>query len=672
MIKFNPWLSLVLVTTISFGNATLAAQEDGKDISAVEKDVRSRLFPCPHHIRCKGEVVVDVKELVLLKPSSPSTVLSDAVENVCAEIVRLCGQKPRVAMQCPADAAYVMRFSEERIPELPSGTRGTKASSPQGYLIKPSRYGNVPTLLLAGNDSAGALYATQTLRQLLRADDNKRLIIPKVEINDAPDLEDRGYFLDIRREPLTWDLDDWKRHIDWAAEQRFNTILVQIANGKGLTYPSQAFAEFVDKKHPFSTPGLLPAIIEYGRRRAVRVVPTIPHIDAYLPSLFEKNIPGVVTSITRNGKERKVLDIRPPEVNNVLRHLVQDLIEVTQPDELGAWPTEAPWYTPEDSLAQVISLYKACKSATQNGPNVTIRMLTTPRTFHVSEKMFKQLPPTVKVDYYGAMETYTLRGMRFHEATVSSLQRGGFNFSTMPAFGRFFWQCLPLALPDLTRGNAVASAQKGARGLVANGGDQPTAFAVNYAAGAEFSWNLNGRTTREFLKALAVVRQLPLPERVANFYTHLEKASIALSLANDEDFRASKPSTNLEGLSKTAPAKRRKEHIEPLEGAVNEAQIAATEANAIGDERLIAEAEVIRSLSAALLALHRGFAARDQDSPEAGDYFAAAQQEFKRLEKVWVTVKQLNPGTTPAGPVASLRRDLSKFLTSIQKADDKG
>lgn len=666
MIRCNSWLGLVLVAILSAGNGAPLAQGADEGVSIVEKDWRLRLSPCPHHFQSKGQVSVDATELVLLKPPSPSACLSAAVEDVRREVVRLCGSSPRVAVQRPADAAYVLSFREDGA----SGSAlAARADAPQGYQITTSASGDVPGLLLAGHDSAGALYASQTLRKLLRTDGKKQLVIPQVTVVDAPDLEDRGYFLDVRREPRTWDLEGWRRHIDWAAQQRFNTILVLITDGSGLGYPSRAFAEVVNEKHPLSAPGLLKAVIEYGRRRAVRIVPTIPHIDVFINDLF-KDSPDVVTSITWRDKERHVVDYRRPEAADVLRRLVRDLVEVTGPDELSVWPTEAPWQTAEDSLVQTMALFEACGAATEKGPRVTLRVLTTPITFGVSQEMFDRLPPSVKVDYYGGMHTYTLRGMRFHEETISALQRREFHFSTMPAFGRLFWQGAPLVIPELTRANAIASAARGAQGLVANGGDQPTTFAVNYAAGAEFAWNLNGQTVPEFLRAWAHRRRWSPPDRVVDFYSHLEKASIAMALANRENL-LSDPLTALEAFEKGNAAKRRKLYIEPLEGAVAEALAAAEEAKIIGADRLITEAEVIRSLSAALLALHRGFADRDEDFPDFREHFTTALEEFKRLEEAWTNVQQLNPGTVPDGPAVGYRRDLLDLVTSLEDATGK-
>ena len=119
-----------------------------------EQNWRLRLLPFPHQMQCYGEVAVDVQKLVLLTPSLPSSVLVGAVEDISAEITRLCGREPMVAVKCPANAAYILQFSKnaKSDSQLPPG-----AAKPQGYQIVPLPSSEVPGLALMGYDSAGVL-----------------------------------------------------------------------------------------------------------------------------------------------------------------------------------------------------------------------------------------------------------------------------------------------------------------------------------------------------------------------------------------------------------------------------------------------------------------------------------------------------------------------------------
>jgi len=143
---------------------------------------------------------------------------------------------------------------------------------------------------------------------------------------------------------------------------------------------------------------------------------------------------------------------------------------------------------------------------------------------------------------------------------------------------------------------------------------------------------------------------------------------LALATYNEglKDRPISELETRVKKVMKGNPAKRQQFFIEPLQKALTEAEAAAVEAKAIGHERFTTEAEVIRSLAAAMLALHRGLAARHEGAADARDFFATAQREFKRFEAIWPTVQRLNPGTEPKGPMAGYRRDLPGLLASLE------
>ena len=636
---------------------------------------RMLLSPLPHHIEIDKAVTVDGDKLVLLMPESASQPLSEGVKDLSVKIGQLCGHKPltvNAVKDIPANAQCVLRFSENKInnPDLAAGAR--KA---QGYQIVPASKGEKPGLYIAGADPAGAFYATQTLLQLLNVNDKRKLILPLVNVIDCPDLEDRGYFLDVRRESISWDLKQWKQHIDWASSLRFNVILVQIvtsAGGKLLNYQSKEFPELINDNTPLSKHGLFRKIIEYGRSRAVRIVPTIPH-----PTCFEqlwKDHPDAMMSIkgrkTWGGAviedDRQAVDFGKPETVEIIRRIFADLIEQTQPDELSVWPTEAPWYTAEESILQVNVLHDVFLDAVgKNSDKVVLRMLTTPISLHNPQKMFKLLPATVKIDYYGSMETYTLKGIQFRDPAIEIMREKGFHFSTMPMYGRLFWQSAPIIFPKLCKENAVVSARKGAQGLVANGGDQPTAFMVNYATSAEYSWNLDGRDVSQFIEVLAAKQEWPKPESVADFYLHLEQACIPITLVTQsEGFLPEKLSALQQRLEKVSPENLRSNYIEPLQKAVTEAQRALSIAKIIDYERFKIEVEVILAMSRALLSLHQGFYHYGKDASKARGFFEEAKEHFRDLERVWPELERINPGTVKNGPMPGYRRDLPEFLKS--------
>jgi hexosaminidase len=100
----------------------------------------------------------------------------------------------------------------ERNPSLPS----------EGYKLRlmPTEW------TLHAADEAGAFWAVQTLRQILRGGD-----VPQVEISDNPKYAVRGFMLDIAR--FFFDPDEIKKVIDIAASYKFNQFHLHLTDDQG-------------------------------------------------------------------------------------------------------------------------------------------------------------------------------------------------------------------------------------------------------------------------------------------------------------------------------------------------------------------------------------------------------------------------------------------------------
>lgn len=89
----------------------------------------------------------------------------------------------------------------------------------EGYrlVVRPDR------IVLAGRTAAGTFYATQTLRQLIRANRDTADAIPAVSITDYPAFAHRGFTDDISRGPFPT-VDEMRRIIATAAELKLNCL----------------------------------------------------------------------------------------------------------------------------------------------------------------------------------------------------------------------------------------------------------------------------------------------------------------------------------------------------------------------------------------------------------------------------------------------------------------
>ena len=87
----------------------------------------------------------------------------------------------------------------------------------EGYTLSA----NGTSVTLRGDSLAGTFYAIQTMRQL--AKDTKG-VIPNVEIEDAPDMESRGFYQDISRGRVPT-VESTKKMIDMLSYYKENALI---------------------------------------------------------------------------------------------------------------------------------------------------------------------------------------------------------------------------------------------------------------------------------------------------------------------------------------------------------------------------------------------------------------------------------------------------------------
>lgn len=83
---------------------------------------------------------------------------------------------------------------------------------------------------IEGGSAKGVFYAVQTLRQLMLTEDGE-LIVPAVEISDAPRFSYRGTHLDVARH--FFDVDEVKKYLDILALHKINTFHWHLTEDQG-------------------------------------------------------------------------------------------------------------------------------------------------------------------------------------------------------------------------------------------------------------------------------------------------------------------------------------------------------------------------------------------------------------------------------------------------------
>jgi hexosaminidase len=201
--------------------------------------------------------------------------------------------------------------SEERGPPvgiLFSSKDANAALGPEGYELDVGPDG----IRVSASTSAGAFYATQTLRQLLPPEIEKRdrvafsqqWVIPAVRIHDAPRFAWRGMLLDCCRHFMSTEF--IKRYIDLLAYYKMNRFHWHLTEDQGWRIEINAYPELTRvgawrtqaegrRYGGYYTKLEIREVVEYASKRHVTIVPEIEmpgHALAALASYPELSCSG--------------------------------------------------------------------------------------------------------------------------------------------------------------------------------------------------------------------------------------------------------------------------------------------------------------------------------------------------------------------------------------------
>jgi len=175
----------------------------------------------------------------------------------------------------------------------------------EGYELRVSPLG----LRLQARSPAGLFYGVQTLRQLLPvfleygAARPKAIVIPAVEINDAPRFAWRGSMLDVARH--FFGVEEVRRYIDLLALHKMNRLHLHLSDDQGWRIEIKSWPNLTavggltqvgGGRGGFYTQDQYREIVAYARERFVEIVPEIDmpgHTNAALASYPELNCDGV-------------------------------------------------------------------------------------------------------------------------------------------------------------------------------------------------------------------------------------------------------------------------------------------------------------------------------------------------------------------------------------------
>ena len=491
-----------------------------------------RLIPLPKEITVSGSITVRLRDIELLPCSSTAPPVTTA-RGILRSLTRNEGEPPRVAI-----AMTLLADADDGVPQSVAHRLEAVPNREQAYaIIASAPNGNAQTrIALVANTATGLLYATQTLRQLLRVpaqrDPDTIVEVPLLTIVDWPDLRSRGFF-GVPGEHL----------IDHCAHLKLNVSLIH--GGCRLDSTGQPIVADNVK------------LIARGAAVGVKLVPDFQHLDVIAesvlkPALFRSDwahlLPVLMTD-AQGRRSQHCVCFSSPATAHLMTHWLEELSKQAQAghQEVFIFLTEQPRDTCH------------CKTCLASGKNhyaleleawskaISAVRRTYPGTFfHIgisqgvrlkdaTQTVIDALPAATSLTYYDGRKTYVTDRAPMVPQWLGRYAHAGGSAGIMPQISFHFRNVVPMTSPQFLRFRMQEFVDK--RLDVVYAYAPPRAFTVflykpAVAALAEYSWNAEGRSCEDFARAYATLTQTCESKVFGEWAALAGKASYDLASSN--------------------------------------------------------------------------------------------------------------------------------------------
>lgn len=373
-------------------------------------------------------------------------------------------------------------------------------------------------------EPAGLYYGAKTLQQLVRGRASAgKLDMPILTVTDWPDMQDRGL----------WGSDNYD-HVAWMADRKMNWI--EQISAHGLDENKKPFARLKENRE---------TLITEGPQRAMKPIPVVLHLEQSGHSVV-KAFPELKAKSEHGG----LMCYSKPRVTEIIAEWIAELGSLPGVKEIDVWLTENilgiggckcdeckktgvdPIVLEADA---VVDAWRIAQKKT--GKDLGLRILTSETTEDFNKIIFSRIPRDVKVVYYHSLLTYTSgRDPMLRPYLAEFVKNGGWlavcpNISDVPHFTQ------PFTSAHFIHYRMNEFVSKGLQGLLGYATPRVHFNRFNVEAAAEWSWNVKGRSTKEFAHSWAVREGLKDP---ATFAVYAEAVGPVLwdSLGSDWPTRA--------------------------------------------------------------------------------------------------------------------------------------
>ena len=496
----------------------VVSAEVGKVNKKDESKWLRHLLPLPHSISIKKKNTLSPDDIAITLRKNAG----DIEKQAASELKQLFKEKAGVV---PSGKAFEIVIgvvdSRGRVRGIPVDNISRLEELPnkeQAYIIQPQ--GN-DRLILTGLDERGVYYAVRTLHQLLEPVITKNSVtIPLADVLDWPDMEERGLWNYPR---------DW---MPWFASLKFNygsmgSTIMKIERGK----PNHAKIDTV--------------LLHESRLRALNCLPDITHLNfLHRHGLFQAypELAGVGDGALagryfahKQGNQHRVPCASNPLLTTILAEWMMDLASQGA-NEIGCWLSERPAQcgckectAVGQFVLEARAFVNAWRETRKTYPDFLIRLFISTTTSERYYRVLEETPPEIKIERACVNELERVRHLPrdlirnplLDHYTAQGRWIASYDVP-IGAFGNV--ETPEYKVPESSAHRIrdyveqlISRNYKGAYGMMGWGRMGKEICGFNIAAHAEWSWNLHGRSEREFAIAWATREAYENPEDVGEW-----------------------------------------------------------------------------------------------------------------------------------------------------------
>lgn len=441
------------------------------------------VVPLPHEVELTGKVVLPAGAVRVTPPADASEITQSAV----GELQRAVGEPisaPRATIRLILGGARARGLADLPSPE-------------QAYRIVSRAAGR--ELLVIALEPPGLYYGALTLAQLIDGrSTTDSITLPVLDMTDWPDMPDRGL----------WGSDNFAE-VEWMARRKLN--LIEQISWLHVTPEGRGEAALKPGREP---------MVELAPKLAMRPAPVILHLE----QLSGKGLFEAYPQLRAQGGQEGAICYSQPEFIGVLADWMVELGSLPGVRTIDVWMAEnlhgqggcqCERCRREDrSALEARTIVTAWRKARERLPELGLRVMTSEETERSNALVIAELPPEVGLSYYHSLLTYTLIDRPMIPPLITEEARRRW-VGVVPLLS--VGPAQPFTGVQFSHARMTEFVSKGISGLIGYATPRVKYARINVEAAAEWTWNADGRTPREFALSWAVRAGLRQPELFAEW-----------------------------------------------------------------------------------------------------------------------------------------------------------